>query len=76
MVINIKNYISVGLIFFSFQQAYCQDQKKADSIKTIYKSGNYDVPEYRILMRITEFETNPDWMVILASSMNFTRHKH
>ncbi len=61
MIIKIKTYIlCIGLFFFSIQNAYCQNQKKADSIKDLYKTGNYEVSEYVMLNRIVEFETNQD----------------
>ena len=62
MLINTKTYIilSIGLFLFSFQNIYCQDQKRADSIKDLYKSGNYKIPEFIMLNRIAESETNPD----------------
>ncbi|MBC2845054.1 adenylate/guanylate cyclase domain-containing protein [Winogradskyella flava] len=61
MLIKIKTYIiSIGLFLFSIIYVYCQDQKKADSIKELYKSGNYKVPEFIMLSRIAEYEINPD----------------
>ena len=67
MIIKIKTCIlCIGLFFFSIQNAYCQDQKIADSIKDLYKSGNYEISEYIMLNRITEFETNPDSSLFYA----------
>ena len=67
MLIKIKAYIlSIGLFFFSIQHAYCQNQKRADSIKELLISGDYEKPEHLQLDLISQFETNPDSSLFYA----------
>ncbi len=67
MLIKIKTYFRIGLFLFSLQMVCGQDQKKADSLKSEYKTGNYRLPEFRMLTNITEFETNPDSILFYAT---------
>ncbi|WP_411767576.1 adenylate/guanylate cyclase domain-containing protein [Winogradskyella sp. A3E31] len=67
MLINIKTYCIIGLFFFGFHKSYGQDQRRADSIKILYKSGDYNLTEFRILSRISELETNPDSSLYYAN---------
>ncbi|WP_282042604.1 adenylate/guanylate cyclase domain-containing protein [Winogradskyella flava] len=68
MIIKIKTYIvCIGLFFFSIEDTNCQNQKKADSIKSVYRSGNYAKPEYVMLNRIIESETNQDSALFYAN---------
>ncbi|GAB4164184.1 MAG: hypothetical protein Tsb0033_25310 [Winogradskyella sp.] len=58
---KVKTYIKcIGLFCLSFKTVYCQNQKRADSLKELYSSGDYQVPEYLMLSRIAEAEVNPD----------------
>jgi class 3 adenylate cyclase len=63
----IKAYILfIGLFFLSINTTFCQDQKKADSIKELLKSGDYEKSEYLQLDLISQYETNPDSSLFFA----------
>ena len=67
MLNKIQTYIIfIGLFFFNIQHTYCQDQKYADSIKELLRSGDYVKPEYLQLDLISRFETNPDSALFYA----------
>lgn len=59
--------LCIGLIISGFISLHAQDQLKADSIKGELKSGNYAVPEFIQLYRITQWETNPDSSLFYAN---------
>ncbi|TPV33430.1 tetratricopeptide repeat protein [Paucihalobacter ruber] len=67
MLIKIKTYIlCIGLFFFSIQNSNCQNQKVADSIKELLRSGDSEKSEYLQLDLISFFETNPDSALFYA----------
>ena len=67
MLIIIKTYFRIGLFLFSLQMVCGQNQKKADSLKREYKIGHYDISESKILVLITNSETNPDSILFYAN---------
>ena len=61
MTTNSKAYIFfIGLILLYLNPTFCQNQPKSDSLKRLYYSGNYKIPEYIMLAKIAQLETNPD----------------
>ena len=58
--ISILSLIISGLV-------YSQGQKTAEDYKKSYKENNYTITEVEILALITEYETNPDSILVYAN---------
>ncbi|WP_299116905.1 adenylate/guanylate cyclase domain-containing protein [uncultured Winogradskyella sp.] len=52
-------YFFITGIFFFIRPIYCQDQKLADSLISVYNSGDFS-NELEILLNISDNETNPN----------------
>ncbi|WP_179019545.1 adenylate/guanylate cyclase domain-containing protein [Winogradskyella forsetii] len=70
MSIKIKTYIThIGLFFFVIQNVFSQNQKEADRLKNTYKTEKYQVPEYVMLHRIIQSETNQDSALFYSEAL-------
>ncbi|PWK19900.1 adenylate/guanylate cyclase domain-containing protein [Xanthomarina spongicola] len=56
-------YLLIGCFYFFIQAAYSQEQKQADSLKTLYNTGDYKESELEILSSILMSEINPDTLL-------------
>ena len=59
MLINKKAYLLIGLFCFISCSSYGQNQILADSLISLYKTGNYQQSELEILAEIASEETDP-----------------
>lgn len=59
MEIKKKAYLLIGLFYFITISLIGQDQKKADSLISVFNSGDYDVSELDLLADILNYESDP-----------------
>ncbi len=63
-----NKFLCVSILFFFISNlVYSQGQETAEKYKKSYKDGNYTVSEVEILALITEYETNPDSILVYAN---------
>lgn len=55
-------YFLIGCFFFT-QVNFCQDKEQADSLKSLYNTGNYKESELEMLSNILMSEINPDTLL-------------
>ena len=68
-------YLMIGLFFLNVFSLLSQNRKKADRLKQLYYSDNYEITEYRMLTRIIESETNTDSILFYAQLILDKAHK-
>ncbi|TCK69315.1 class 3 adenylate cyclase [Winogradskyella wandonensis] len=68
MNVRFFNKLKIGYIYLLCTvNLFSQNQKRADSLKFVYGSGEYNLTEFRILSRISESETIPDSSLYYAN---------
>ncbi|MDO1500564.1 adenylate/guanylate cyclase domain-containing protein [Winogradskyella maritima] len=66
LIVDKTFYLTIIILILDVFSLISQNQKKADSLKDIYKSGKYETTEFRILNKIIESETNQDSILYYA----------
>ena len=66
MIHKIKIYLFL-LCAFCTSSLFSQGKDSAEAYKKSYHEGDYEVSEVEILALITEYETNPDSILVYAN---------